>query len=97
MDIGGCGDDMDTSFSDDDMDISDCDDDMTTGADMDSEYDNEEEEFGLYFHLLARWWHISNGITTSAHNVLAFWLEAIIWLKWEMAILPIVMRCSAWH
>ena len=64
---------MDTSFSDDDMDISDCDDDMTTSADTDSEYDiARRRSFGLYFHLLARWWHISNGITTSAHNVLAF-------------------------
>ena len=82
MDSDGCGDDMDTSSSDDDM---------TTGVDTNSEYDSKEED------LLARWWHISNGITTSAHNVLAFWVEAIIWLKWEMAILPIVMRCSAWH
>ena len=45
MDIGGCGDDMETSFNDDDMDISDCDNDMTTGADTDSEYDSKEEEF----------------------------------------------------
>ena len=45
MDSGGCGDDMDTSFNDDDMDISDSDDDVTTGADTDSEYDSEEEEF----------------------------------------------------
>ena len=52
MDSGGCGDDMDTSFSDDDMDISDCDDDMTTGADMDSEYDSEEEELWFVFPLI---------------------------------------------
>ena len=51
MDIGGCDDDMDTSFSDDDMDISDCDDDMTTGADIDSEYDSEEE-FWFVFPLI---------------------------------------------
>ena len=57
MDSDGCGDDMDTSSSDDDM---------TTGVDTNSEYDSKEED------LLARWWHISNGITTSAHNVLAF-------------------------
>ena len=72
MDNGGCGDDMDTSSSDDDMDINDCDDDMTTGASTDSEYDSEEEEFWFVFPLIGRWWHISNGITTSAHNVLAF-------------------------
>ena len=52
MDIGGFGDDMDTSFNDDDMDISDCDDDMTTGADMDLEYDSEEEEFWFVFPLI---------------------------------------------
>ena len=52
MDSGGCGDDMDTSFSDDDMDISDCDDDMTTGADTNSEYDNEKEEFWCVFPLI---------------------------------------------
>ena len=52
MDSGGCGDDMDTSSSDDDMDISDCDDGMTTGADMDSEYDSEEEEFWFVFPLI---------------------------------------------
>ena len=52
MDSGGCGDDMDTSSSDDDMDISDCDDDMTTGADMDSEYDSEEDEFWFVFPLI---------------------------------------------
>ena len=52
MDIGGCGDDMDTSFSDDDMDISDYDDDMTTSANMDSEYDSEEEEFWCVFPLI---------------------------------------------
>ena len=51
MDIGGCDDDMDTSFNDDDMDISDCDDDMTTGADIDSEYDSEEE-FWFIFPLI---------------------------------------------
>ena len=43
MDSGGCGDDMDTSSSDDDM---------TTGADTDSEYDNEEEEFWFVFPLI---------------------------------------------
>ena len=52
MDSGGCGDDMDTSSSDDDMDISDCDDDMPTGADTDSEYDSEEEEFWFVFPLI---------------------------------------------
>ena len=63
---------MNTSFSDDDMDISDCDDDMTTGAVTGSEYDSEEEEFWFVFPLIGRWWHISNGITTRAHNILAF-------------------------
>ena len=43
---------MNTSFSDDDMNISDCDDDMTTGADMNSEYDSEKEEFWFVFPLI---------------------------------------------
>ena len=52
MDVGGCGDDMDSGFSGDDMDISDCDNDMTTSADTDSEYDSEEEEFWFVFPLI---------------------------------------------
>ena len=51
MDSDGCGDDMDTSSSDDDMDINDYDDDMTTGSNMDSEYDSEEE-FWFVFPLI---------------------------------------------
>ncbi|KAL0008690.1 hypothetical protein SO802_010192 [Lithocarpus litseifolius] len=54
MDIGGCDDDMDTSFSDNDMDISDCDDDMITDADTDSEYDSEKEEFWFVFPLIGK-------------------------------------------
>ena len=52
MDIGECGNDMDSGFNGDDMDISDCDDDMNTGADIDSEYDSEEEDFWFVFLLI---------------------------------------------
>ena len=54
MDIGGCGDDMDSGFSDDDMDIIDCDDDMTTSVDTDSKYDSEEKEFWFVFPLIGK-------------------------------------------
>ena len=52
MDIGECGNDMDSGFNGDDMDISDCDDDMNTGVDIDSEYDSEEEDFWFVFLLI---------------------------------------------
>nr|POE69363.1 hypothetical protein CFP56_08618 [Quercus suber] len=54
MDIGGCGDDMDSGFSCDDMDINDCDDDITIGANTDSKYDSEEEEFWFVFPLIGK-------------------------------------------
>ena len=78
MDIGGFGDDMDTSFNDDDMDISDCDDDMTTGADMDLEYDSEEEEFWFVFPLIGEMVAYFQRHYDKRPQRIAFWLEAII-------------------
>ena len=54
MESSGCGDDMDVSDCDHDMDVSDCDDDMDTGADTDSDYDSEEDEFWIVFPLVGK-------------------------------------------
>ena len=52
MESSGCSDDMDVSDCDHDMDVSDCDDDMDIGADTDSDYDSEEDEFWIVFPLV---------------------------------------------
>ncbi|XP_030923000.1 uncharacterized protein LOC115949873 [Quercus lobata] len=54
MNIGGCDDDMDNGFNCDDMDISDYDDDMTIGANTNSEYDSDEEEFWFVFPIIGK-------------------------------------------
>ncbi|XP_030945941.1 uncharacterized protein LOC115970448 [Quercus lobata] len=52
MESSGCGDDMDVIDYDHDMDVSDCDDDMDTGADTDSDYNSDEDEFWIVFPLI---------------------------------------------
>ena len=54
MESSRCGDDMDISDYDHDMDVSDCDDDMEIGADIDLDYDSEEEEFWIVFPLVGK-------------------------------------------
>nr|POE54871.1 hypothetical protein CFP56_42040 [Quercus suber]POE69122.1 hypothetical protein CFP56_70691 [Quercus suber] len=46
-------DDMESSECGDDMDVSDCDHDMDTGADTNSDYDSEEDEFWIVFPLVS--------------------------------------------
>nr|POF09385.1 hypothetical protein CFP56_42419 [Quercus suber] len=53
IESSGCGDDMDVNDSDHDMDVSDYDDDMDIGANTDSDYNSEEEEFWIVFPLIS--------------------------------------------
>ena len=95
MDSGGCGDDMDTSSSDDDMDISDCDDDMTTGADTDSEYDSEEEEFWFVFPLIGEMVAYFQRHYDKRPQRTSILSGSDYMAEVRDGILPIVMRCSA--
>ncbi|KAL0010327.1 hypothetical protein SO802_005435 [Lithocarpus litseifolius] len=53
MESSGCADDIDVSDCDHDMDVSDCDYYMDIGADTDSDYDSEEDEFWIVFPLVS--------------------------------------------
>nr|POE50476.1 hypothetical protein CFP56_58454 [Quercus suber] len=66
MESSGCGDDMDVSDCDHDMNVSDCDVDMDTGADTDSNYDSEEDEFWIVFPLIGSYYLVDSGYAIGA-------------------------------